>query len=786
MKQTDNLLKIVLIIILCIHIPFLHAQDHLSGIKDEIHHLNSVRNLPYESDATAIIDSVIRHKSSVFYTCENYSQYQLYQRTVLNAIANKDTIRNKIDLTLSKNNFVSNYLIKPFHPWFGYARPTKTLNEMALTTLLLEESKTVFSDHSQGKHGSLLHASGYEGFFQLIGQQNISSLLDEVFGDIDFYQSRCNMMLLAFKNPLAPTASDTYTYHLTGQKQIEGEDCYEIAFYSENKKENAFAGYLYISTDGKYALVKALFTLNNPDNSNFLKNIRISHQYALKDSLRIPDRKETRILLGDEIQGSFLAERTSTYYDYDFSPPQTKIAWGNKHETGYRNRDSAYWENTRPYPLTASESQAENLHHTADETAYFRYLQNTILILMNNHITVGGINGPVELGPLNQFISYNSMEGLRLKIGGNNTVNLSDHFLVGGYGAYGFKDETFKYRGDLIYSLLPRTKYIWEYPKRLFSFTWVNDLNIPGQDLLTSTRDNFIYSFSHSPTDNMSLQRIGILTFENEGNHNFSYKLGARYMYDRPKGVVQYLQVNGTDTGSDTTTVDNITTTEFNLSLRYAPGEKYIQNRDKRIAILRGKFEFNLEHRIGVKNLFSSGYSYQITDLNAYKKFDYKNNSGNLEVYLSAGKVWNRVPFPLLFIPEGNQSYIFKPRSYNCMNFYEFTTDQYVSANLNSMFNWSPLNWFMEKSRIKTTLGGKIIYGPLSDNNNPELHPELFIFNQGVRPLGKTPYAEVSVGLANIFKVLRVEYVRRLTYLNNNSGQNVLKGSLFFTGSFSF
>lgn len=123
------------------------------------------------------------------------------------------------------------------------------------------------------------------------------------------------------------------------------------------------------------------------------------------------------------------------------------------------------------------------------------------------------------------------------------------------------------------------------------------------------------------------------------------------------------------------------------------------------------------------------------------------------------------------------------------MNFYEFTTDNYIAGNMNFMFNWSPIKLFNPKDKIKTSLGARVIYGPLSDNNNPAIHPELFVFNQGVNPLSNTPYIETNVGLANIFKFLRVEYARRLTYLDDNSesgGHNLMKGSLLFTGSFSF
>ena len=123
------------------------------------------------------------------------------------------------------------------------------------------------------------------------------------------------------------------------------------------------------------------------------------------------------------------------------------------------------------------------------------------------------------------------------------------------------------------------------------------------------------------------------------------------------------------------------------------------------------------------------------------------------------------------------------------MNFSEFVTDNYIAGNMNFIFNWSPIKLFSPKNKIKTTLGTRAIYGPLSNNNNPAIHPELLVFNNGVNPLGNTPYMEANIGFANIFKLFRIDYARRLTYLKDNSnsdGQKMTKGTLLFTANFSF
>jgi len=281
----------------------------------------------------------------------------------------------------------------------------------------------------------------------------------------------------------------------------------------------------------------------------------------------------------------------------------------------------------------------------------------------------------------------------------------------------------------------------------------------------------------------MSLQKIGLLTFENENKHNFSYSVGAKYTSDSPAGIVKYMTVSG----ADTTIVDRLNTAELILSLAYSPNEQFFQIRDRRIPIRRGDIELTFNHRIGIKGIVGSDYNYQITSAKTSRRFKL-GNAGSLDTKLSAGMVWNKVPFPLLFIPAGNQSYIFQTEDFNCMNFYEFTTDRFVAGNINFLFNWSPVKWLDKQSKVKTSLGTRAIYGPLSDKNNPTLHPDLFVFNEGVTPLGTMPYTEVNIGLANVFKFLRIEYVHRLTYVNENNteGNKSTPGALLISGGFAF
>ena len=109
------------------------------------------------------------------------------------------------------------------------------------------------------------------------------------------------------------------------------------------------------------------------------------------------------------------------------------------------------------------------------------------------------------------------------------------------------------------------------------------------------------------------------------------------------------------------------------------------------------------------------------------------------------------------------------------MNFLEFVADRYTTLNVDHhfmgyFFNKVPL---FKKLKLREVVSFKGAYGSVSDTNNPYLQPELFQFpvTKDGRPmtyaLGNTPYIEGSVGIENIFKLIRVDLVRRFNYLDH-------------------
>jgi hypothetical protein len=63
------------------------------------------------------------------------------------------------------------------------------------------------------------------------------------------------------------------------------------------------------------------------------------------------------------------------------------------------------------------------------------------------------LQGKFEIGPIYKFISFNSIEGLRLRVGGRTSNNFSKKLMLEGHVAYGTNDKTFKYGMGMQYML---------------------------------------------------------------------------------------------------------------------------------------------------------------------------------------------------------------------------------------------------------------------------------------------------------------------------------------------
>ena len=217
--------------------------------------------------------------------------------------------------------------------------------------------------------------------------------------------------------------------------------------------------------------------------------------------------------------------------------------------------------------------------------------------------------------------------------------------------------------------------------------------------------------------------------------------------------------------------------------MRYAPNEKFYQTKSNRFPINIDAPIFTLSHKFGFKGVLGSDYNLNHTEFGVQKRFWFS-AFGYFDAILKAGKEWNKVPYPLLIIPNANLSYTIQPESYPLMNAMEFINDQYVSWDLTynangALFNRIPLIKYMKLREVVSFRG---LYGSLSKKNNPMNDDSLFRFPNGSNVMDDMPYMEVGVGLDNIFTILRLDYVWRLTYRDTPGvSKSGLRLALHFT-----
>jgi hypothetical protein len=176
-----------------------------------------------------------------------------------------------------------------------------------------------------------------------------------------------------------------------------------------------------------------------------------------------------------------------------------------------------------------------------------------------------------------------------------------------------------------------------------------------------------------------------------------------------------------------------------------------------------------------MKGVLGGQYNFQRLHLQFEKRF-YLSQLGYADVLTDATRIFGQIPYPLLSIPRANQTYAYDIDSYNLMNFLEFANDHSESINIDQHFNGFFFNKIPLFKRLKwrETLSFKALWGGVSNENNPSLHPDnLFQFpvTTDGQPityiLGRTPYIEGSVGVENVFKLIRIDLVHRFTYLDH-------------------
>ena len=706
--------------------------------------------------AVELIQKVIDNKDLNRKEKYDYLEYKKYE---------------KIQFALSNvtEKFKERNLFGKFRIIFDNVDTTKRVGHNILP-LFIKES---LSDHYYRKDPEatkeVIRAQKTINLDEYLDNKGVSANLDYLYQNINIYDNEILFLTNKFLSPIAKSAPVFYRYYIIDTLSVNDIKCVRLFFEPRNKSDFLFHGYLYITLDSNFAVRKIDMGINKNINIDWIQDITITQdfeQFEQKGWLLSKDEISIDFGILKNSMGLF-GERTLSYRDYKINEPiDEKIFRGpDKIERlGPLANRADFWESNRYLPLSKSEKGVYTTIDSIKKIPAFKKRMNLIMLFTTDFLNLGKI----EIGPDDSFYSFNPVEGSRFRFGGRTTLDFSKKITFDGYAAYGLNDKIFKYNAGVTYSLTPRT--IYQFPVKYIKISYQKDIKIPGQELQFSQGDNIFLSFKRGVDDKFLLNRTFRSEYLNEFENHFSYLLGYTYTRQTTEGNLHF---NTNEFLSLTNDVKNINISEFYLNLRYAPNESFYQGKLYRDPFPNKYPVIQLKYAVGSKSIYND-YNYMRLQLNISRRF-YVSILGYTDVSFEAGKIFGKVPYPLLFVHRANQSYSYQKDSYNLMNFLEFVSDQYVSLNVDHCFNGFIFNKvpLLKKLKLREVVTCKILYGGLSRLNNPDFQNDLFKFpvnNDGV-PLTYTleskPYVEASVGVSNIMKIFRVDLIKRFTYLNH-------------------
>ena len=606
----------------------------------------------------------------------------------------------------------------------------------------------------------------------------LNTVLKDVFTDVDLYDDQIRLLQYPFTSPIGKDAIAFYRFYIVDTVYVDRDECYHLEFTPNNQQDFGFRGELWVLTDSTLHVKKCRLSLPRKSDVNFTDNLSVTQEFT-----KLPNGEW--VLTTDDMYVEmsvvdFLTKavviRTTRMTDYAFDPIPDKAFKGKakvKYDPSSRMRGDDFWADNRTVELTGSERGMGTFIDNLTKTKGFKYLLFGMKVLIENYVETGGKTHPslVDIGPINTMVSTNFIDGMRTRLSAQTTANLNPHLFVSGYYARGWDSRKNYYKGQVTYSFNKKEYMPWEFPKRTLTFTSTYDVCSPSDKFMPTDKDNVFTSFKWTDVDKMMFYNRQELAFEYEKDWGFKTTVKLKTEENEACGKLYFTPLSLYDAEPPAIEHGKIRTTEASIELRYAPGETYVNTKQRRLKINYDPPVFTLSHTVGVKGVLGGDYNYNFTEASVYKRF-WLNSWGKLDVTLKGGIQWNKVPFPLLIMPAANLSYIVEDETFNMINNMEFLNDRYASLDVSwdlngKIFNRIPL---IKKLKWREWLGVKVLWGTLTDKNNPTLaanagDPLLMQFPEGSYVMDPhRPYIELIAGIHNIFKIFHVQFVHRLNY----------------------
>ncbi len=708
--------------------------------------------------AVELIRQVIAHKDQNRIENYDYAEYQQYERMIFSLSDLSEKFKNK---KIFKN-----------YQFLFMEQDSDAMGGKNLLPIYMEEklSDNYFRKSPYAKKQVIQANKQVKYDENFVDNEGLKAYFNRMYMDIEIYDNNIPLLGNQLLSPIADGAPSFYKFFITDTIKDVSPQLIELSFTPRNTTDMLFQGKIYIAMDGNYAVQKAVLSVNKHINLNFVRQMQTTLAYEKTENGRYRlSQSDLKMDFGlnKNKGGGVYGERVVIINNFAVNKPRPKETYEGPAQMIAFNateKGDEFWKANRPDTLKPGQADIYKHIDSLQTLPSFKRAMKLVTLFIAGYDNLG----PFEVGPVNTFYNFNPVEGFRLRLGGRTTTTISKRYNYETYAANRFKDDKFKYFLSGTYSL--NDKSIYSFPQEYLRASVQHDTKIPGQELQFVQEDNFLLSFKRGNDNIYTYNDIFRLDYVHEYLNHFSYKFELKGWNQNPTGALYFQNI----VDGQPNTVNDLQTTELSMELRYAPQEKFYQGKLYRTPIPDKYPIFTLRYQEGIKGLFKGDYNYQNVTGNITKRF-YLSQLGFTDVVAEGGYIFGRLPYPLLDIHHANQTYSLQLESYNMMNYLEFVSDHYASLDIDHHFNGFIFNKvpLLQALKLREVVSFKSLWGGVRQENNPANNPSLLQFplDGNGKPITYTldngPYMEASAGIENIFKVLRLDVVRRLTYLDH-------------------
>ncbi len=722
--------------------------------------LGMVTVLPGENPAFRILRKVIANKPINTPERLDAYEYGVYHRV-------------RFDLNNFTDKAKKNFILRPFDYIWDHADTTEK-GVSYLPILMTEESREVYYRKNPQARKEVIRGRRDCKFFRA---PRIMEFVQDMYIDPNIYDNYVVILDKSFPSPINDFYRRNYRFVLMDSLvQVDGRSCYHIAFRPKGKSDVAFTGEMFID-DSTFAVVQVDVEFSIEANVNFVRNYWIRQNYSLVEG-------KQWFLTRSQVIGDFTVVENSKEMTGFFGRKTTElrdIRMNEPREDGFYSRldpvvaiDSAYvrsdafWEKERPDTLSQQELELIGMVDRLNNDPKWKRTETVIRLVAEGYLELG----PIDLGNVFTFYSWNTVEGHRTKLGFRTNRRFSETVQLGGYAAYGLGDQRWKGGGFLDFSFPEKRNR-----RMAFGASYRNDLMQQGRTENQLPLDHVLTSFVRiSGAFRRMMAEETNAYMERQWFTGFSTRLGV--FRDRFSALERDFRVRGED--GSTSLAENFTASGLRFGIRFGCGQKLLPADYDAVdsSFFAQRFPtISLEMNAGFRGMYGGQFDYQHVRLKVQHR-QRANKLGYVQILAEGGIINGSVPFPMLHSPAANPLVFNDDRAFNLMNYLEFAADRYVALHLEHHFEGFFFNKipFIQKLKLREFLIAKAFYGTLTDSNanGP------FVLADGMTPMTH-PYAEVGFGIENILKIARIDFTWRLTDLD---GPNVLpfvvKPSFYF------